>query len=80
MKIKAKGNLHLQLMITKFMKFALYQRSLQVSLTTTISLRITTTKFYKCFLDLRGQKHEVEVTIKMGLEAKNYETVSLFLF
>ncbi|XP_057381852.1 transmembrane emp24 domain-containing protein bai-like [Daphnia carinata] len=33
-----------------------------------------------CFLskvppNLRGQKHEVEVTIKMGLEAKNYETL-----
>ena len=28
------------------------------------------------FADIRGQKHEVELNIKMGLEAKNYETVS----
>jgi len=30
-------------------------------------------------VDLRGQKHEVEVTVKMGLEAKNYETVRFVL-
>jgi hypothetical protein len=29
------------------------------------------------FSDIRGIKHEVELTIKMGLEAKNYETVSI---
>ena len=27
-------------------------------------------------LDIRGVKHEVELVVKMGLEAKNYETVS----
>jgi hypothetical protein len=31
-------------------------------------------------VDLRGQKHEVEVTVKMGLEAKNYETVSFWKY
>lgn len=31
------------------------------------------------FTDLRGQKHEVELTVKMGLEAKNYETVSTWI-
>jgi hypothetical protein len=76
MKTKAKENLLSQLMTMRFMKFALCQKSLQVC---TIWFQVV---IYPCslkdifLLDLRGQKHEVEVTVKMGLEAKNYETVS----
>merc|ERR1712179_195250 len=37
-------------------------------------------KFLKCFIskvapNVRGIKHEVELVVKMGLEAKNYETL-----
>ena len=60
-------------MTMKFMKFAFCQKSPQVSIHD-FGYNYDLITFV--LEDLRGQKHEVEVTVKMGLEAKNYETVS----
>jgi len=80
-KTKAKANLLSPLMIMRSLKFVQFQKSHKVSLFSFFYFLFLTVYlyFYSILLDLRGQKHQVELTVKMGLEAKNYESVSILI-
>ena len=80
MRIKAKESLPLQLRIMRCLRSVWFPECPQVSSSFFLFKMIYgyggDVIILPSFSDVRGMKHEVELSIKMGLEAKNYESVT----